>query len=77
MGELTTVVSDKEILSHFTDVLAPFVQQNQCIEIRETNSNSPKCLKTKSEAVKEIADMLTASVSGKQSQEVLFVFCCF
>ena len=60
MGELTTAVTDKEILNHFTDVFAPFVRQNQCIEIRESNSNSPSCSKTKSEAVNEIASMLTA-----------------
>lgn len=74
MGELTTAINDKEILNHFTDVLAPFVRQNQCIEMRESNSNSPSYSKTKSEAVKEIASMLTASVDGKRSQEVLFVF---
>lgn len=36
--------------------------------------NSPSCSKTKSEAVKEIGSMLTASAVGKRSQEVLFVF---
>ena len=50
------------------------MRQNQCIEIRESKSNSPSCSKTKSEAVKEIASMLTASVGGKRSQEILFVF---
>lgn len=75
MGELTTAVTDEEILNHFTDVLAPFVRQNQCIEMRDSNtSTSPNCSKTKSEAVKEIASMLTASVGGKRSQEVLSVF---
>ena len=66
MGHLTTVFSSEEILNHFADVLEPFVRQNQCIENTESNSNSPNCSKTKS--------MLTASVSGKRSQEVLFVF---
>lgn len=74
MGELTTAVTDEKIVNHFTDVLAPFVQQNQCIEVRECISTSPSSSKTKTEAVKEIANMLTASVSGKRSQEVMF--CC-
>lgn len=74
MGELTTAVTEEEIVNHFPDVLAPFVQQNQCIEVRECTSTFPSCSKTKSEAVKEIASMLTACVGGKRSHEVPLLF---
>ena len=69
MGELTSTVDDKEILQHFTDVIAPFVQKHQCLDKKERNVNYPSCSKTKTEAINEIDSMLTTSVRGKRSQD--------
>lgn len=71
MGELTTAVEDDEILSHFNEVLAPYVLENQAFN--ENPSLGTPSSSQDRYIVAKVEESLTKVIEGMSEDEVRII----
>ena len=68
MSELTTVVSDEEIVAHFNEVLSQYVMEYQVID--ESSLGTPSSSTSDRHIVSKVQESLTKVIEGMSENEV-------